>query len=135
MSGVIKIYGIAFMSLIIIFFSIEYQKKIVISNDLEQSVKTTQSSVIVDSLNMGELRVNKQYSIDRETTINNWIERFNVNRDLNLNYVIEVVDLNENPPAIAINVKAYTERSLSNDSLMFKYSNIVIIDKWGIIWK
>jgi hypothetical protein len=129
MSGVIKIYGIAFMALIIILFSIEYQKKIIISNDLEESVKTTQSSVIVDSLNMGELRVNNQYSIDREITINNWIERFNVNRDLNLNYVIEVVDLNENPPAIAINVKAYTKRNLSKDSLMFKYSNIVIIDR------
>jgi hypothetical protein len=129
MSGVIKIYGIAFIALIIILFSIEYQKKIIISNDLEESVKTTQSSVIVDSLNMGELRVNNQYSIDREITINNWIERFNVNRDLNLNYVIEVVDLNENPPAIAINVKAYTKRNLSKDSLMFKYSNIVIIDR------
>jgi hypothetical protein len=129
MSGVIKIYGIAFMALLIIFFSIEYQKKIIICNDLEESVKTTQSSVIVDSLNMGELRVNNQYSIDRQITINNWIERFNVNRDLNLNYVIEVVDLNENPPAIAINVKAYAKRNLSEESLMFKYSNIVIIDR------
>ena len=129
MAGVIKIYGIAFITLIVIFFSFEYQKKIMITNDLEESVKTTQSSVIMDSLNLGDLRVNNQFTINKQKTIENWIERFNLNRDLNLNYVIEVVDLSENPPAIAINVKAYTERNLSKESLSFKYSNIVVIDK------
>ena len=129
MSGAIKIYGIAFLAIVVIFLALDYQKKIIINDDLRQAVKITQSSVIADSLNYGDLRVNRNYSIDTETAIDNWIESFDENRDLNLSYVLEVVDLHENPPAIAVRVKAYDHRNLSEDSLMYEYSNVVIIDK------
>ena len=129
MSSVIKIFGLIIIIVIVTLLSLEYQKKIVINNDLVESVKGTQTKVIYDSIKLGKLRVDNTLELDEEAVLKNWKESFSANSDLNVNYQIKIVAININPPMIAVSVNASSSRSLSKNKLISNYDNVIIFDR------
>lgn len=131
MSGVVKIYGVVVCALVAIFLMINVNTRIFVEEDLFESSRTTQLSTIKESLNLGELFANGNYEIDKTEAIKHWVENFKNNRDSKLNIVVDVIDIHENPPAIAVRLKGYADLMMMEKDLELDYTNIVLLDEKG----
>lgn len=131
MSGVVKIYGVVVCALVAIFLMINVNTRIFVEEDLFESSRTTQLSTIKESLNLGELFANGNYEIDKTEAIKHWVENFKNNRDSKLNVVVDVIDIHENPPAIAVRLKGYADLMMMEKDLELDYTNIVLLDAKG----
>lgn len=131
MSGVVKIYGVVVCALVAIFLMINVNTRIFVEEDLFESSRTTQLSTIKESLNLGELFANGNYEIDKTEAIKHWVENFKNNRDSKLNVVVDVIDIHENPPAIAVRLKGYADLMMMEKDLELDYTNIVLLDEKG----
>lgn len=129
MSGVVKIYGIVLVSIIVIFLMMNMNARIFIEEDLFESSRTTQLSTINDSLQLGELFVNGKYVINKEETIQHWVENFRKNKVSKLNIVVDVVDVHESPPAIAVRLRGFADLLMNEENLELDYANLVILDE------
>lgn len=128
MSSAVKYYGLVILFVILIFVSIDYNKKIVIDENTNISTRTTQMSTINESINLGELIVNQKLTINEEKAIELWIENFKKNNDLNLKYKIEIIGIKEDPPAIAVRVRGYSEYTMLEIDCTVDYFNLIIVD-------
>lgn len=131
MSGVVKIYGVVVCALVAIFLMINVNTRIFVEEDLFESSRTTQLSTIKESLKLGELFANGNYEIDKTDAIKHWVENFKNNRDSKLNVVVDVIDIHENPPAIAVRLKGYADLMMMEKDLELDYTNIVLLDEKG----
>lgn len=131
MSGVVKIYGVVVCALVVIFLMMNVNTRIFVEEDLFESSRTTQLSTIKESLNLGELFANGNYEIDKTEAIKHWVENFKNNRDSKLNVVVDVIDIHENPPAIAVRLKGYADLMMMEKDLELDYTNIVLLDEKG----
>lgn len=128
MSGAVIYYGLILISLICIFLGVDYHAKISADDDVFNSTRTTQISTLSDSINIGDLRVNNKLSIDQNVALEKWISYFEQNSDMNLHYIIEIIDIHEDPGAIVVSVKGYRDYMLINQQLTVDYTNIIILD-------
>lgn len=128
MSGAVLYYGFIIISLICILLGVDYHAKISADDDVHNSTRTTQISSLSDAINVGDLRVNKNLSIDQAIALEKWISYFKQNSDMNLHYIIEIIDIHEDPGAIAVRVKGYKNYMLIDQQLTVHYTNIIILD-------
>ncbi|SJZ52604.1 DUF5411 family protein [Anaerorhabdus furcosa] len=91
MSGAIAFYGLLIFFVLVIFSGADYNKKIMMDDDVYNATRTTQLSALQDSINIGDLIVNHKLSMDKEKAMELWFDNFNKNKDLNLTYEIEAV--------------------------------------------
>lgn len=131
MSGVVKIYGVVVCALVVIFLMMNVNTRIFVEEDLFESSRTAQLLTIKESLNLGELFANGNYEIDKTEAIKHWVENFKNNRDSKLNVVVDVIDIHENPPAIAVRLKGYADLMMMEKDLELDYTNIVLLDEKG----
>ncbi len=127
MGGIVKIYGIIFICLIGIFLMINMNTRIFIEDDIFESSRTTQLSTLNENLYLGELFANGEYRIEIEDTIDSWIKNFKINKDTKLTYVVDIIDIHESPPAIAVRIRGYSDLLLSEDALEIDYTNVVML--------
>ncbi|MEF9968608.1 MAG: DUF5411 family protein, partial [Longicatena sp.] len=114
-----------------LFLLVNFNNRIFLEDDIFESTRSTQISVIQDSLNLGELFVDHNYSIHTQEAMSNWIKQFDENRNNKLHYVIDFVGIHETPPAIAVRVRGYSSLNLSDESLELDYTNLVLIEERG----
>lgn len=131
MGGAIKIYGIIVFGSIVLFLLVNFNNRVFLEDDIFESTRSTQISVIQDSLNLGELFVDHNYSIHAQEAMSNWAKQFDENRNDKLHYVIDFVGIHETPPAIAVRVRGYSSLNLSDESLELDYTNLVLIEERG----
>lgn len=129
MGGVIKIYGIIIIGSVILFLLMNFNQRIFLEDDIFESTRTTQLSVIQDNLNLGELFVNGDYSISSEETMRSWMKKFEENKNDKYHYVIDFIGIHEAPPAIAIRVRGYSSLNMMEDELELDYTNLVLIEE------
>ncbi len=130
MTGTIKIFGIIILCILCSALIMNYGTAIVNEENIYESTRTTQLSVIADSLNLGDFRINEKLSIERGQTIENWMKSFNENNDLDYMLVIEIIDILEYPASIAVRVKGYSKINMQQKDLLLDYKNIVLLEKW-----
>lgn len=128
MSGAVLYYGLMIISLICLLLGVDYHTKISADDDVHNSTRTTQISALSDSINLGELRVNKKLSINQAVALEKWYAYFIQNSDMNLHYIIEIIDIHENPGAIAVRVRGYKDYMLIEQQLTVDYINIITLD-------
>lgn len=128
MSGAIAFYGLLIFFVLVSFSGADYNKKIMMDDDVHNATRTTQLSTLQDSINIGDLIVNHNLSMDKEKAIDLWFDNFNKNKDLNLTYEIEVVGVHEEPPAIAVRVKGYSSYLMLETECIVDYFNLIIVD-------
>lgn len=129
MSGVVKIYGILIVCVVVIFLMVNVNARVFVEEDLFEGSRTTQLSVLKESLQLGELFANGKYSIDTNDAIRRWSDHYKLNKDTKLTVVLDVLDIHESPPAIAIRLKGYADLLMSEENIELDYTNIVILDK------
>ncbi|MEG0238560.1 DUF5411 family protein [Anaerorhabdus sp.] len=131
MGGVIKIYGIVIFGCIGLFLLLNLNTRIFLEDDIFETTRTTQLSAIQDNLNLGDLFVNGKYSIQATQTMENWIQKFNENKNNKFYYKLDFIGIHETPPAIAIRVRGYSSLNMSEDDLELDYTNVVLIEERG----
>ena len=123
MSGSIKMYGIMFISTIVISFTLLFYTQLISKDELFNAIRTTQLSTIKESINIGDLIVNDNISINKTKAESLWNSNFNSNISTSNNFNIDLLNINSSYPYIAVNVIS------SNDDLIENYSNVVIVDR------
>ena len=126
MQGSIKVYGLIIIGFVIIIFTLLFNEKTIGQDELFNAIRTTQLSTIKDSLNIGDLIVNKKLSINKEKTSKLWYQKFKSNISTNIKHDINIVDISTSPPAIAVRVTGNHQDQ--QQELTFDLSNVVLID-------
>lgn len=129
MAGIIKIYGIVFSGIVAIALMLNFNKRITLEDDIFESTRLTQLSTIEENLNLGDLFVNHKYTITEEEIVSCWIDQFKENKDTKLKYLVDILSVHENPPAIAVRVRGYSNLSMSDETLEIDYTNVVLLDE------
>ena len=64
-------------------------------------LKETTESAMMDAIDYADYRINNVVSINREKFVESFVRRFAESADLSNTYVIEIYDINENPPKVS----------------------------------
>ncbi|MEF9920037.1 MAG: DUF5411 family protein [Erysipelotrichaceae bacterium] len=128
MSGAIAFYGLLIFVVLITFTGVDFNKKIMMDEDVHSATRTTQLSTLQESINIGDLIVNNKLSMDSQRAIDLWLENFELNKDMRLTYDIEFIDTHEEPPAIAVRVRGYSSYLMLETECVVDYFNLIIVD-------
>lgn len=86
-------------------------------------LKETTEAAMLDAVDVAEYRVTGKVSINREKFLEVFVRRFAENADLSNTYVIEVYDINEEPPKVSLLVKTRKNGTVANESIEFDITN------------
>jgi len=86
-------------------------------------LKEVTEASMIDALDVADYRVTGNVSINREKFVEVFVRRFAESADLTNTYVIEIYDINENPPKVSLVVKAKTQGNVSSETIEFDISN------------
>ena len=125
MKGGIKIYGLLVLFVSVISIILIYSIVFIGKDEIFNSVRHTQYNTIEEAINIGDLIVNNNISIDEDRTKDLWIKNFNDNITTSVKHDRDFVSINESPAAIAVNVKGEYLKENTN----FNYSNVIILDR------
>ena len=129
MSGVIKTYGIIIIFILMMFIVLNYQYGSILVDNIYNNTRTIQQTAMADSVNIGEFIVNKKLTIDEQRVIDGWIENFKETRDINLTYDIDILGVLNEPPAILVRVRGYSDLHMSTSKIDVDYTNLIIIEE------
>ena len=128
MSGAITYFAFVLISCLLIFTGVDYSNSVIVSNNIYDTVRSTQSTTLHDSIQIGNLIVNDELTISKDKVESLWLENFDKNNTTNYVYDIEIKDINQQPAGIAVNVKVYEDYSMLDTDLQYEYQNIIIVD-------
>lgn len=128
MSGAITYFAFVLISCLLIFTGVDYSNSVIVSNNIYDAVRSTQSTTLHDSIQIGNLIVNDELTISKDKVESLWLENFDKNNTTNYVYDIEIKDINQQPAGIAVNVKVYEDYSMLDTDLQYEYQNIIIVD-------
>lgn len=128
MSSAIGYFCLVIFGVIIIFTGTDFSNKVMVDNNIHDATRTTQQSTLQDSIEIGEFIVNNELSINQDKVTDLWIENFEKNNDINLNYDIEVMAVHENPAGIVVNIKVFDDYQMLETDMIQEYQNIIIVD-------
>ena len=86
-------------------------------------LKETTESAMMDAIDYADYRINNVVSINREKFVESFVRRFAESADLSNTYVIEIYDINENPPKVSLRVKTKNNSVINNEEVSFTLMN------------
>lgn len=86
-------------------------------------LKETVEAAMFDAVDLAEYRINGEVVIDEEKFVENFIRRFAENADLSNTYVIEIYDINTNPPKVSLKVSSTKETTSTGELMTFDVVN------------
>ena len=87
-------------------------------------LKETVEASMLDALDIEEYRKNGTVAIDEEKFVENFIRRFAENADLSNKYVIEIFDVNTDPPKVSLRVSSVSDKvSVNGEVIEFDIVN------------
>lgn len=107
---------------------LDYDKKVIIQDELFETVRTTQLSAIADSLNKGDLFVHDKLSIQQERAKEIWLQQYSKNQSVLFDATIQFVDIHQTPPGIAVSVQLQNEAKNAKQ-LTTRFDNVVIAER------
>lgn len=86
-------------------------------------LKETTEASLLDAVDVADYRVTGNISINREKFVEVFVRRFAENADLSNSYVIEIYDINEEPPKVSLLVKTKRNGSVATEQVEFDITN------------
>ena len=86
-------------------------------------LKETVESAMFDAVDLAEYRKSGEVVIDEEKFVENFIRRFAESADLSNTYVIEIYDINTNPPKVSLKVSSAKETTATGEIMTFDVVN------------
>lgn len=86
-------------------------------------LKETTEASLLDAVDIADYRITGNISINREKFVEVFVRRFAENADLSNSYVIEIYDINEEPPKVSLLVKTRRSGSVASEQVDFDITN------------
>lgn len=86
-------------------------------------LKEVTEASMIDAVDVADYRITGNISINREKFIEVFVRRFAENADLSNSYVIEIYDINEEPPKVSLQVKTKKNGTVANETVEFDITN------------
>lgn len=86
-------------------------------------LKETTESAMLDAVDVADYRVTGKVSINREKFVEVFVRRFAESADLSNEYVIEIYDINEEPPKVSLLVKTRKSGNVTSETVTFDITN------------
>ena len=86
-------------------------------------LEETTEAAMYDALDLVAYREDGIVKIDREKFVENFVRRFAENASLARTYVIEIYDVNEEPPKVSLKVSSTEQGNVSNEIVTFDIQN------------
>lgn len=86
-------------------------------------LKETTESSMLDAIDIADYRVTGKVSINREKFVEVFVRRFAESADLSNSYVIEIYDINEEPPKVSLLVKTKKNGNVTSETVEFDITN------------
>ncbi|MFV0479248.1 MAG: DUF5411 family protein [Anaerorhabdus sp.] len=128
MAGVVKSGGIFMFGIICVLLVVSLNKRLVLEEDIFESTRATQLSVMEESLLLGELFVNRKLVIDQDQVIESWISLFMSNKDSSNEIEVSIVDISEIPPAIVVRVQS-EDYLVNQEKIEIDYTNLILVEE------
>ena len=86
-------------------------------------LKETTEAAMIDALDLASYRQNGIVRIDQEKFVENFVRRFANNAQLSKDYLIEIYDVNEEPPKVSIKISSSEGTGITGELLTFDIQN------------
>lgn len=86
-------------------------------------LKETTEAAMFDAFDLAAYRKNGSIRIDREKFVENFVRRFAENVSLARTYVIEIYDVNEEPPKVSLKVSSTEKGNVTNEIVEYDIVN------------
>lgn len=86
-------------------------------------LKEATESSMLDAIDVADYRITGKVSINREKFVEVFVRRFVESADLSNTYVIEIYDINEEPPKVSLLVKTKKNGTVTNETIEFDITN------------
>lgn len=86
-------------------------------------LKETTEAALIDSLDLAAYRLDGTIRIEEEKFVENLIRRFAENADLSNTYVIEIFDVNTEPPKVSLRVSSKKDTTATGEIVEFDMVN------------
>lgn len=86
-------------------------------------LKETTEAALIDSLDLAAYRLDGTIRIEEEKFVENLIRRFAENADLSNTYVIEIFDINTEPPKVSLRVSSKKDTTATGEIVEFDMVN------------
>jgi hypothetical protein len=128
MSQSVKIYGLIFLACVCLLLFLDFDRKLIMEDSLFESVRTTQLSVMDESLNRGDLIVNHHLTVNKNRVMRLWNAKIAENHSTLSQLEVRFVDIHEDPAAIAVSVRESGKAAMTAE-MDSQYDNVVIIER------
>ncbi|MBE6152517.1 MAG: hypothetical protein E7165_04325 [Firmicutes bacterium] len=86
-------------------------------------LKEVTEASLLDAVDVADYRVTGNVSINREKFVEVFVRRFAESADLSNSYVIEIYDINEEPPKVSLLVKTKKNGAITSETVEFDITN------------
>ena len=86
-------------------------------------LKEATEASMLDAVDVADYRVTGKVSINREKFVEVFVRRFAESADLSNSYVIEIYDINEEPPKVSLLVKTKKNGTVTSETVTFDITN------------
>ncbi len=86
-------------------------------------LKETTEAAMIDALDLASYRKSGIVRIDQEKFVENFIRRFANNAQLSKDYLIEIYDVNEEPPKVSIKISSTADTNITGKIMEFSIEN------------
>lgn len=86
-------------------------------------LKEATEASMLDAIDVADYKITGKVSINREKFVEVFVRRFAESADLSNTYVIEIYDINEEPPKVSLLVKTKKNGTVSSETIEFDITN------------
>ena len=116
-------YLIVFLGVVAIFFIYFFQSFTNTDEHNYNLLRETTEAAMLDAFDLASYREDGTIRIDREKFVENFVRRFAENANLSRTYVIEIYDVNEEPPKVSLKVSSAESTNITGQMMTFDISN------------
>lgn len=86
-------------------------------------LKEVTEASMLDAVDVADYRITNKISINREKFVEVFVRRFAESADLSNTYVVEIYDINEEPPKVSLLVKTKENGMVASEKVEFDITN------------
>lgn len=129
MNGVIKMTGFCIIISLFILLFLDIQSLTMGKEDLFNNTRLTQWSLIESSINIGDLIVNQEVSINETYVQATWVTHFNQQKHTNHEIQLLTLKTNELLGAIAVKIKTNYQLNLLQEIKESTFSSVILVER------
>lgn len=116
----VLIVGLGILAIVFIYF---FQSLTNTDEHNYNLLRETTEAAMYDAFDLASYRENGTIRIDREKFVESFVRRFAQNANLSRTYVIEIYDVNEEPPKVSLKVSSAESSNMTGEIMTFDITN------------